>query len=138
MSRRSSASRPSGTPQGHDAPGTVPKPASPFAGLRTQLQRAQPAPAPAPSAPRRIRHPLEEDRDKAGAEAAADAAAPDAEALELFRRSVGAVRPVRGAGRVEIDRLLKGNFDHRTAGEVEPPVKAADADDGDRHNQQKT
>ncbi|WP_454455982.1 Smr/MutS family protein [Thauera phenylacetica] len=104
MSRRSSASRPSGTPQGHDAQGTVPKPASPFAGLRTQLQRAQPAPAPAPSAPRRIRHPLEEDRDKAGAEAAADAAAPDAEALELFRRSVGAVRPVRGAGRVEIDR----------------------------------
>ena len=39
---------------------------------------------------------------------------------------------------VQIDRLLKGNLDHRTAGEIEPPVKAADADDGDRHNQQKT
>ncbi|ENO95711.1 Smr protein/MutS2, partial [Thauera phenylacetica B4P] len=104
MSRRSSASRPSGTLQGRDAQGGAPKPASPFSRLRKQLQPAQPAPAPATSAPRRIRHPLEEDRDKAGAEAAADAAAPDAEALELFRRSVGAVRPVRGADRVEIDR----------------------------------
>ena len=65
MSRRSSASRPSGTLQGRDAQGGAPKPASPFSRLRKQLQPAQPAPAPAPSAPRRIRHPLEDDRGKA-------------------------------------------------------------------------
>ena len=101
MSRRAAASRPSGSPQGRDAQGPAAKPASPFAALRKQLQRAQPAPSPAPSPAKRIRHPLEEDTAGARADRAQE---PDAEELELFRRSVGAVRPVRGTDRVEIDR----------------------------------
>ena len=39
---------------------------------------------------------------------------------------------------VHINRFFEGNFNHRTAGEIKTPVKPADADDSDRHNQQKT
>ncbi len=101
MSRRAPAPGPAGNP-GRDAQGAVPKPASPFAALRKQLQqRALPAPVSSPAPAKRIRHPLGEDSSSAGADRAQE---PDAEALELFRRSVGAVRPVRGTDRVEIHR----------------------------------
>ncbi|MBL8465308.1 MAG: Smr/MutS family protein [Thauera sp.] len=100
MSRRTSPPRPAGSSQGRDGDSAAPKAASPFAALRKQLQqRTQPAPAPAPSPSKRIRPPLEEDAGPGGNEHAQE---PDAAELELFRRSVGDVRPVRGTDRVEI------------------------------------
>ena len=124
MSRRAPAPGPAGTP-GRDAQGAVPKPASPFAALRKQLQqRALPAPVSSPAPARRIRHPLEEDSSSAGADRAQE---PDAEALELFRRSVGAVRPVRGTDRVEIHRPRPAPRPRTQAvedEETEEPVRA--------------
>lgn len=124
MSRRAPAPGPAGNP-GRDAQGAVPKPASPFAALRKQLQqRALPAPVSSPAPAKRIRHPLEEDSSSAGADRAQE---PDAEALELFRRSVGAVRPVRGTDRVEIHRPRPAPRPRTQAvedEETEEPVRA--------------
>lgn len=104
MSRRTSAPPPKGGAQGRTAGDAGGRSASPFAALRRQLQRreeaAQPA-VPARNGGGRIRHPLEQPASPAGDD---HAQGPDEAELELFRRSVGTVRPLRAGDRAEIDR----------------------------------
>lgn len=100
MGRRTSASRPQDPGTGN-AGGRA---ASPFAALRRQLQHGmapvQPSTA-APAGGKRIRHPTEEAEAAPGDDRAGQ---PDAADLELFRSSVGAVRPIRDGDRIEIDK----------------------------------
>jgi DNA-nicking Smr family endonuclease len=100
MSRRTSASRPQGPATGN-AGGRA---TSPFAALRRQWQQgAAPAlpSAAAQAGGKRIGHPIEEAEAAPGDDRTGQ---PDAGDLELFRSSVGAVRPIRDGDRIEIDK----------------------------------
>lgn len=108
MSRRTPAPPPRGGTQRRAAGDAAGRPASPFASpfatLRRQLRQgeaaAQPA-GPARNGGGRIRQPLAEPAPAAGDDRTQGLDEAD---LELFRRSVGAVRPVRDGDRAEIDR----------------------------------